>query len=86
MLKLKALPKALLVAAVIAGLGYVAYRHMPRPDPTTTQWTEAAPAPASGQMPEQMPASGQMPAPPPGISNVTSGSAGIDAVLQAGKK
>ena len=97
MAKLKALPKALIIGVVLAGIGFAAFKLMPERKPVTPQLSETpvqatppaaeaptvtvAPAPVQ---PQPTPQPANEPAPTP--ATVTNGGAGLDSVLNAGKK
>lgn len=94
MAKLKTLPKALIVGAIIAGAGFAIVKFMPAKAPTSTPEEAASidtppAAPPSAPMAAENAANAVQAATEaaqPQQGNVTNGSAGLDSVLKAGKK
>lgn len=89
---LKPLPKLLIIAAVVGAVGYGLTKFLPKPsdqpkvEPTVTI---APPAPVVVAPPVQttvVEPKVEAPAPSAPSTNVTSGDAGLNAVLGAGKK
>lgn len=95
--KLKALPKALIVGAVLAGVGFTAYKFMPerRPVATIAETPVQATPPVVEATPQRVePVTPPVVAETPSIpaatptepATVSNGGTGLDAVLKAGKK
>lgn len=90
-MKLKPLPKAILILAVVAGVGFAANTMLKNKAAEPTADAVAAPTvttvtpPAPNATPAPAPVA-EAPAPQEPTRNVSTGDAGLSAVLGAGKK
>lgn len=90
---LKPAPKAILIAAVVGAAAFAGMKFLPKQAPASTAPEVAAPAPTTvaPPTPEQVEAAKQpevtapAPADPTPRSNVSTGDAGLSAVLGAGR-
>lgn len=92
---LKPAPKAILIAAVVGAAAFAGMKFLPKQAPASTAPEVAAPAPTTVAplTPEQVEAAKQpevtapapAPADPTPRSNVSTGDAGLSAVLGAGR-
>ena len=92
---LKPVPKAILIIAVVSGIGYASMKFMPKSAPAAPEVAAPAPTVVAPPTQAQVDSAGQAaqaaatPAPTPAPEtprpNVSSGDAGLSAVLGAGR-